>query len=281
MAARKLGGEAAEQGDVQASSLTPTGGMTASNTPRNSHLKSAGEGADISEQSLADSRKDAHAGLKGAADVPPPVPAAPAVPTYPPAGDAVASSGANRAPVTLNQGHRAASGVGAFPAAQGAAAHAALGVGEIQGFAHAAFAQEGVDGANLAGANPTLVTSEVGATPVGFSEGAVKGGEASAVVRGGRAGETPTDEVEESPLSPVGLVLPSVGRSLLFEAGLMERLGRLVCEGALIEVVDVHKEVSTDACSARRCCTCVAPNYYDTPQLVSAPHPGADSERAL
>lgn len=41
-----------------------------------------------------------------------------------------------------------------------------------------------------------------------------------------------------------GLVLPSVGRDLVAEADLMERLGRLVCEGALIEVVDVHKEVS-------------------------------------
>lgn len=40
-----------------------------------------------------------------------------------------------------------------------------------------------------------------------------------------------------------GLVLDSAGRDLSFEAGLMEVLGRLVCEGALIEVVDVHKEV--------------------------------------
>lgn len=278
MTTRKLGGGAAGQVDVRASSLTPAGGMTSSNTPRDSHLKAAGEGADTSEQSLSDSRKDAHAGLKGAADVPYPVPAAPAVPTYPPAGDAVARSGVNRAPVTLKQGHQAADGSGAFPAAQGAAAHAALGVGELQGSAQAAVAQEGVDGANLAGANPPLVASEVGATPIGFSEGAVKEGDASAVVRG-RAGEEPTDEVEESPLSPVGLVLPSVGRSLLFEAGLMERLGRLVCEGALIEVVDVHKEVSADACSGRGCY--VAPNVYDAPQLICVPHPTADSERAL
>lgn len=40
-----------------------------------------------------------------------------------------------------------------------------------------------------------------------------------------------------------GLVLGSVGRDLAFEGALVERLGRLVCEGALIEVVDVHKEV--------------------------------------
>ena len=39
-------------------------------------------------------------------------------------------------------------------------------------------------------------------------------------------------------------VEPPAGRDLIFEADLIERLGRLVCEGALIEVVDVHKEVS-------------------------------------
>lgn len=41
----------------------------------------------------------------------------------------------------------------------------------------------------------------------------------------------------------IGLRLPSVGRDLGVEAALMERLGSLICEGALIEVVDVHKEV--------------------------------------
>lgn len=45
------------------------------------------------------------------------------------------------------------------------------------------------------------------------------------------------------PHSFAGVVLPSIGRDLGVEAGLLERLGRLVCEGALIEVVDVHKEV--------------------------------------
>lgn len=47
----------------------------------------------------------------------------------------------------------------------------------------------------------------------------------------------------ETPSSSAGLVLGSVGRDLGFEATMVERLGRLVCEGALIEVVDVHKEV--------------------------------------
>lgn len=41
-----------------------------------------------------------------------------------------------------------------------------------------------------------------------------------------------------------GVALMSVGRDLMFEAALIERLGKLVCEGALIEVVDVHKEAS-------------------------------------
>lgn len=53
---------------------------------------------------------------------------------------------------------------------------------------------------------------------------------------GVEAGASPTG-------SSRGLVLLSVGRDLAFEAGLLERLGRLVCEAALIEVVDVHKEV--------------------------------------
>lgn len=44
-----------------------------------------------------------------------------------------------------------------------------------------------------------------------------------------------------------GLVLGSVGRDLSFEAILVEKLGRLVCEGALIEVIDVHKEVGASA----------------------------------
>ncbi|CAB1102142.1 unnamed protein product [Ectocarpus sp. CCAP 1310/34] len=50
-------------------------------------------------------------------------------------------------------------------------------------------------------------------------------------------GGTPTP-----PTPSAGLVLASAGRRLGFEASLVERLGRLVCEGALIEVVDVHKE---------------------------------------
>lgn len=44
-----------------------------------------------------------------------------------------------------------------------------------------------------------------------------------------------------------GLVLGSVGRDLAFEATLVEKLGRLVCEGALIEIIDVHKEVGARA----------------------------------
>ena len=114
-------------------------------------------------------------------------------------------------------------------------------------------------------ARPGLASFQVGATPVGPDESAEKEGGADTAVGGGRtgdsgcgvkggcagsiggggAGEALIYQAEVSPLkSPVGLVLPSVGRDLVFEAGLMERLGRLVCEGALIEVVDVHKEVS-------------------------------------
>lgn len=44
-----------------------------------------------------------------------------------------------------------------------------------------------------------------------------------------------------------GLLLPSGGRDLELEAGLIEKLGRLVCEGALIEVVDIHKEASSQS----------------------------------
>lgn len=66
----------------------------------------------------------------------------------------------------------------------------------------------------------------------------VKGGDGAAAV----AGVVKVD-------CSAGLVLTSVGRDLVVEAGLMERLGRLVCEGALIEVVDVHKEVSAMCCS--------------------------------
>eukprot|EP00904_Undaria_pinnatifida_P009167 jgi/Undpi1/5380/HiC_scaffold_2.g00661.m1 len=113
-------------------------------------------------------------------------------------------------------------------------------------------------------ASPGLASFQVGATPVepeeraekeggadaavgvgitGDSGCGVKGGGAGSVGGGGGVGEALIHQVELSSLkSPVGLVLPSVGRDLVFEAGLMERLGRLVCEGALIEVVDVHKE---------------------------------------
>lgn len=66
----------------------------------------------------------------------------------------------------------------------------------------------------------------------------LKGGDGAAAVAG-------VVKVDRS----AGLILTSVGRDLVVEAGLMERLGRLVCEGALIEVVDVHKEVSAMCCS--------------------------------
>ena len=257
MTARKLAGEAAGQVDVQSSCLPRPEGLPSSTwskssrTPRDSNLnpkpkaKAAGS-AESSEQSLADStsRRDAHAGLKEAANVLRPMPAAPTTPACPPAGDAAALSGVHRAPVALKQGHQSGGGSGSIPTAQGAPACAARGVGNLQGCAQPAVALGDVEGAALAEADPELVASEVGAAPVGFSEDAVKEREAGAGVRGRRAGEAPTDEVETSPLNPVGLVLPSIGRDLTFEASLMERLGRLVCEGALIEVVDVHKEVS-------------------------------------
>lgn len=60
-----------------------------------------------------------------------------------------------------------------------------------------------------------------------------------------------------APTMPAGLVLGSVGRDLAFEAAMVERLGRLVCEGALIEVVDVHKEVCV------RVCVCVSEESRD------------------
>lgn len=265
MTARKLAGETAGQADVRASFLPRAEGFpssTSSSMPCDSNLNpraraKAVEGADSSEQSLAETRRDAHAGLKEAANVLCPVPAAPTTPACPPAGDAAALSGVDRAPVALKQGHQAGGGSGSVPTAQGAPAPAARGVGNLQGCAQPAVAQGGAEGANLAEADPQLVASEVGAGPVGFSEDAVKEREAGAGVRGRRAGEAPTDEVEASPLNPVGLVLPSIGRDLIFEASLMERLGRLVCEGALIEVVDVHKEVS-----AMGCCMYVTPKGF-------------------
>ncbi|CAM9103685.1 unnamed protein product [Laminaria digitata] len=245
MARRESGGEAAEQANVQASSLTPAGGLPSNSTHRDSHLQPAGEGAGISEQCLADSRNDAHAGLKEVAMVSSPMPAAPGTVACSAAGDAAALSGIDRAPVSLTECHETESGNGAGLVTQGAAAAApaAPGVAESQDFSQQAVSRRAAEGAIPAEANPAFVASEVCATPVGFSEGAVKEREDGAGVRGGgEAGEASTDEGEASPLSPVGVVLPSIGRDLVFEAGLMERLGRLVCEGALIEVVDVHKE---------------------------------------
>ncbi|CAM9344738.1 unnamed protein product, partial [Ectocarpus sp. 4 AP-2014] len=73
-------------------------------------------------------------------------------------------------------------------------------------------------------------------------EDAVK--EFQAYIQGGdTTGVTAMRERTPPPPAPsAGLVLASAGRRLGFEASLVERLGRLVCEGALIEVVDVHKE---------------------------------------
>ncbi|CAM9170262.1 unnamed protein product, partial [Ectocarpus sp. 12 AP-2014] len=74
-------------------------------------------------------------------------------------------------------------------------------------------------------------------------EGAVK--EFGAYIQGGDTAEATAMMGGTPPPPPppsAGLVLSSVGRRLGFEASLVERLGRLVCEGALIEVVDVHKE---------------------------------------
>ncbi|CAM9357681.1 unnamed protein product [Ectocarpus sp. 13 AM-2016] len=73
-------------------------------------------------------------------------------------------------------------------------------------------------------------------------EGAVK--EFQAYIQGGDTAEATAMMGGTPPPPPpsAGLVLSSVGRRLGFEASLVERLGRLICEGALIEVVDVHKE---------------------------------------
>ena len=65
----------------------------------------------------------------------------------------------------------------------------------------------------------------------------------SRITQAGKArGEKATSSSSPSPKWR-GLMLESVGRDLAFEATLVERMGTLVCEGALIEVVDVHKEV--------------------------------------
>ena len=244
MVARKSGGEAAGQMGMQASSLTPAGGSTSSSTPRDGHQKSAGEDAGSSELSLADTGTDANAGLKQVGNVSSPAPGATATPACPPAGNAAALSGIDDAPVAVKQRHQTEGSSDAYATTQGTSAPAAPDVGELQGCAQPAVARGDVERASAAEANPALVASEVGATPVGFSEGAVTEGETGAGLGGGGAREAPTHEVEASSLSSTGLILPSVGRDLIFEADLIERLGRLVCEGALIEVVDVHKEVS-------------------------------------
>lgn len=67
--------------------------------------------------------------------------------------------------------------------------------------------------------------------------------EFQAYIQGGDTAEATAMKEGTTPPPSAGLVLASVGRRLGFEASLVERLGRLVCEGALIEVVDVHKEV--------------------------------------
>lgn len=59
----------------------------------------------------------------------------------------------------------------------------------------------------------------------------------------GVSGDGPTGVGADAVPARLGLELPSVRRDLGVEAGLMERLGRLICEGALIEVVDIHKQV--------------------------------------
>lgn len=76
------------------------------------------------------------------------------------------------------------------------------------------------------------------------SEGVSRSGDSKAVVTDA-AGDLRRDWTTGADGIPlrVGLKLPSVGRDLGLEAMLMERLGRLICEGALVEVVDVHKEV--------------------------------------
>lgn len=74
----------------------------------------------------------------------------------------------------------------------------------------------------------------------------VLGDQTGVAAVGGVAKTAPSSS--PSPPSSAGLVLGSVGRDLAFEAAMVERLGRLVCEGALIEVVDVHKEVFGCVC---------------------------------
>lgn len=82
---------------------------------------------------------------------------------------------------------------------------------------------------------------------------------------GGAQGEKVAVKAAPSLLPPPrsgGLVLGSVGRDLGFEATLVETLGRLVCEGALIEVVDVHKEVRANVAGLHALCVCLASHRF-------------------
>lgn len=105
-------------------------------------------------------------------------------------------------------------------------------VGARQGPARERDAANGAGGTTIRGGGLNITHKGKAA---GKAVGEAQGEKAAATA----AAETP------SPPSPRsgGLVLGSVGRDLAFEATLVEKLGRLVCEGALIEVVDVHKEV--------------------------------------
>lgn len=107
------------------------------------------------------------------------------------------------------------------------------------------------DGSSASPPSPVLpLTTENGQMPRGSEkeaspDGQVNRGRAVGVGGGDAGGESGKSASPVLDTLPVfaGVQLPSVGRDLGVEAGLLERLGRLVCEGALIEVVDVHKEV--------------------------------------
>ena len=99
------------------------------------------------------------------------------------------------------------------------------------------------DGSTIwASGSPSCPSSQTGARETGSRKGKGRGrGDAktcSLSSQDSNMGATAT-----SAAAGRGLVLHSVGRDLRCEAALVERLGTLVCEGALIEVVDVHKEV--------------------------------------
>lgn len=122
---------------------------------------------------------------------------------------------------------------------------------EVSGAGQATLRQE-AGGRALPAAAPSEAGDEAAVT---HGEKVVVGDQTGVAAEGGKAKvkKAPSLTPLPSPPRSAGLVLASVGRDLGFEAALVERLGRLVCEGALIEVVDVHKEV----------CGCVCPGCVE------------------